>query len=145
MSKFKEAHAKVAERLENEAEADGEEALVAEITESGEYCHQVEAEVYEVLKKRKAFKLEVKTFNDTQHNTTIPKVKLEYETAVRNFILERDNAKVVVDPVSEIDRDDLTRSPGGPQGHDGEAQQQVQRQEPHCHEHCWRAGKDEEA
>ena len=92
--KFKETHAKVAERLENEAEAAGEEALVEVITENGEYCHQIETEVYEVLEKRKAFKLEVKNFNDKQNlmNSTIPKVKLEYETAVRNFILERNNA-----------------------------------------------------
>ena len=114
VSKFKEAHAKVAERLESEAEALGEEAIVAVITGSGEYCHQVEAEVYEILEKSKAFKLEVKSFNEKQVllNTTIPKVKLEYETAIRNFILVRDNAKIVVDPVSEIDRDDLIRSPG---------------------------------
>ena len=112
--KFKETHAKVAERLENEAEADGEEALVTVITENGEYCHQVEVEIYEVLEKRKAFKLEVKNYNDKQNlmNLTIPKVKLEYETAVRNFTLERDNAKIVIDPVSDMNRDQLTKYPG---------------------------------
>ena len=49
VSKFKELHVKIAERLEAEAEIVGEDKVLEVITENGDYLDRVEGEVYAVL------------------------------------------------------------------------------------------------
>ena len=83
VNKFRGVHAKTAERLEGEAK--GEAAIEEAIQESGNYCSEVEAIIYETIEGLEAFKREVKSFTETQFilSRTIPKSMAEYEEAVR--------------------------------------------------------------
>ena len=114
VSKFKELHVKIAERLETEAEEAGEAATLEVITENGEYVGKVEGEVYEVLERRKAFRQEVRDYNDKHilMNTTIPKIKTEYENSVKVFEIERVNTAIVLEPLRQIPKNDLVNSQG---------------------------------
>ena len=114
VSKFKELHVKIAERLETEAVEAGEAAALEVITENGEYLGKVEGEVYEILEKRKAFRQEVRNYTENQilMNTTIPKIKTEYENSVSVFEIERVNTAIVLEPLKQIPKDDLVKSQG---------------------------------
>ena len=110
VEKFKEVHAKVAERLESEAE--GEAAIEEAIQESGDYCNEVEATIYETIEGLKTFKKEVKAYIEAQLmlSTTIPKSKTDYEDAVRKYCLERDNSLAVLSGLTQLNEEQLGNS-----------------------------------
>ena len=95
MAKFKDYHAKYSEIVEGETD---EADLARVVEELDNYADEVETPIYETLEGIKRFKREVKSHNEgiTLRNTIIPSAKVEFQEAVRKYLLERDNAQVVI-------------------------------------------------